>query len=358
MSNIEQQYLDMVKDILENGYTKGDRTGTGTKSVFGRTIRHSMKDGFPLLTTKKMAFKTMVTELLWFLRGDTNIKYLVDNECYIWLGDAYKNYVKHQDTEDVGTMDWFIEQIKTDDEFAKKWGELGPVYGTQWRRWEKYGFRGVQDGAADLGWETESPYIDQIANAIHLLKTDPDSRRNLVNAYNVGELDQMVLPPCHYSFQFYTRELSLEERSLIANTNHYEVSINIKGIGWDDDVKLHTQLDELNIPRRAISLIYNARSQDVPLGTPFNVSSYSLLLMMVAKQVNMVPEEVIANMGDCHIYLNQIEGIEEQLTRTPYELPTVKISDRVVNDISEYTLEDFTLENYVHHPAIKLPLSN
>ena len=358
MSNIEQQYLDLVKDILENGYTKGDRTGTGTKSVFGRTIRHSMKDGFPLLTTKKMAFKTMVTELLWFLRGDTNIKYLVDNECYIWLGDAYKNYVKHQDTEDVGTMDWFIEQIKTDDEFAKKWGELGPVYGTQWRRWEKYGFRGVQDGAADLGWETESPYIDQIANAIHLLKTDPDSRRNLVNAYNVGELDQMVLPPCHYSFQFYTRELSLEERSLIANTNHYEVSINIKGIGWDDDVKLHTQLDELNIPRRAISLIYNARSQDVPLGTPFNVSSYSLLLMMVAKQVNMVPEEVIANMGDCHIYLNQIEGIEEQLTRTPYELPTVKISDRVVNDISEYTLEDFTLENYVHHPAIKLPLSN
>jgi len=358
MNNLDKQYLELVNHILRFGYTKSDRTGTGTKSIFGWQIRHSMKDGFPLLTTKKMAFKTMVTELLWFLRGDTNIKYLVDNNCHIWDGDAYKNYVKHQDTEDVGTMDWFIEQIKTDDEFAKKWGELGPVYGAGWRRWEKYGFRGVQDGAADLGWETESPYIDQIANAIHLLKTDPDSRRNLVNAYNVGELDQMVLPPCHYSFQFYTRELSLEERSLIANTNHYEVSINIKGIGWDYDVKLHTQLDELNIPRRAISLIYNARSQDVPLGTPFNIPSYSLLLMMVAKQVNMVPEEVIANMGDCHIYLNQIEGIEEQLTRTPYELPTVKISDRVVNDISEYTLEDFTLENYQYHPSIKMPLSN
>lgn len=223
------------------------------------------------------------------------------------------------------TKEEFLQKLKTDKEFNNEFGNKG---------------------------------IDQIANAIHLLKTDPDSRRNLVNAWNVGELDQMVLPPCHYSFQFYTRELSLEERSLIANTNHYEVSINIKGIGWDYDVKLHTQLDELNIPRRAISLLWNQRSCDLPLGIPMNIASYSLLLMMVAKQVNMIPEEVIGNLGDCHIYLNQIEGIKEQLSRTPYELPTVKISDRQVNDISEYTIEDFTLENYQSHPKIKMPLSN
>jgi thymidylate synthase len=355
-----------------------DRTKTGTKSVFGRTIRHSMKDGFPLLTTKKVAFKTMVTELLWFLRGSTNIKYLVDNDCYIWVGDAYKNFQKSyigkdddiilppddyiNDEGELLTQEEFINKIKTDDEFAKKFGELGPIYGKQWRNWERYDEIG-QHFSSETQKIEESDIlrrepIDQIANAIHLLKTDPDSRRNLVNAYNVGELDQMVLPPCHYSFQFYTRELSLEERSLIANTNHYEVSMNIKGIGWDDDVKLHTQLDELNIPRRAISLLWNQRSVDVGLGWSFNVSSYSLLLMMVAKQVNMIPEEVICSLGDCHIYLNHVDGLKEQMTRTPYELPTVKISDRVVNDISEYTLEDFTLENYVHHPAIKLPLSN
>jgi thymidylate synthase len=252
--------------------------------------------------------------------------------------------------------------IKKNERFCDKWGDLGPVYGTQWRRWEKYGFRGVQDGVADLGWETESPYIDQIANAIHLLKTDPDSRRNLVNAYNVGELDQMVLPPCHYSFQFYTRELSLEERYILVRKNYlcpkWDFVLDENGNPVTNPIPQDVWYDNYNIPRRAISLIWNQRSCDAPLGLPINIPSYSLLLMMVAKQVNMVPEEVIANMGDCHIYLNQIEGIEQQLTRIPYDLPTLKISDRVVNDISEYTLEDFTLENYKYHPAIKLPLSN
>lgn len=370
MNNVEQQYLDLVKDILENGHTKSDRTGTGTKSVFGRTIRHSMKDGFPLLTTKKVAFKTMVTELLWFLRGDTNIKYLVDNDCYIWVGDAYKRYCKNADegtfsrkwlkleesfdgfftNEEYSlyTQEEFINKIKTDDEFAKKWGELGPVYGAGWRRWTKFEDESIEHNE----WYKSHEPIDQIANAIHLLKTDPDSRRNLVNAYNVGELDQMLLPPCHYSFQFYTRELSESELNILYNKR--------RGVGEiDTNYSIGTIIaKDPSIPRRAISLIYNARSQDVPLGTPFNIPSYSLLLMMVAKQVNMVPEEVIGNLGDCHIYLNQIEGIKEQLSRTPYELPTVKISDRQVNDISEYTIEDFTLENYQCHPKIKMPLSN
>jgi thymidylate synthase len=368
MNKLDLDYQSLVRDILENGSIKSDRTGTGTKSVFGRSIRHSMKDGFPLLTTKKMAWKTMVTELLWFLRGDTNIKYLVDNGCHIWDGDAYKRYIttpidsipeNHKyklPSFDGGeilykpndfahyTQEEFINLIKTDDEFAKKWGELGPVYGAQWRHW---GEHLPQDPQYRLAARS---YIDQIANAIHLLKTDPDSRRNKVSAWNVGELNQMVLPPCHTDFQFYTRELSDSERA--------KLYWDKRGLGNPMLPALRKGIDNENIPKRAISLLYNTRSQDVPLGTPFNISSYSLLLMMVAKQVNMVPEEVIANMCDCHIYLNQIEGIEEQLTRTPYELPTVKISDRVVNDISEYTLEDFTLENYQYHPSIKIPLSN
>jgi thymidylate synthase len=387
MNNVEQQYLDLVKDILENGHTKSDRTKTGTKSVFGRTIRHRMSDGFPLLTTKKMAWKTMVTELLWFLRGDTNIKYLVDNDCYIWVGDAYKRYCKNADegtfsrkwlkleesfdgfftNEEYSlyTQEEFINKIKTDDEFAKKWGELGNIYGAQWRRWKNfipYQKIGTYENGSGI-YNYRETSIDQIANAIHLLKTDPDSRRILVSAWNVGELDQMVLPPCHYSFQFYTRELSLSERYEIRCKrgnfrNDWEQFYSTFG-GYSDEMdSLKKSLNDDNIPTRAISLLWNQRSVDVGLGLPFNIASYALLLEIIAKQVNMIPEEVIGNLGDCHIYLNHVDGLKEQMTRTPYELPTVKISDRIVNDISEYTIEDFTLENYVHHPAIKLPLSN
>jgi len=204
MNNIEHDYLKLLHDILNNGVKKQDRTGTGTISVFGRQIRHDMRLGFPLLTTKKMPFKTIVTELLWFLRGDTNIKFLVDNNCHIWNGDAYKNYCLsykdgHEFYEDETvkrsyTQEEFINKIKTDDEFAKKWGELGPVYGAQWRNWN----------SSEAEFEGLSG-IDQIQNLINDLKTNPDSRRLMVNAWNVGELDQMVLPPCHYGFQVYTR---------------------------------------------------------------------------------------------------------------------------------------------------------
>ena len=212
--NIEKQYLKLLKDILDNGVEKQDRTGTGTISVFGRQIRHDMSEGYPLLTTKKMAFKTMVTELLWFLRGDTNIKYLVDNGCHIWDGDTYKAFEKwyneHSGKEDytgyyVPTKEEFIRLIKTDDEFAKTWGELGPVYGRQWRGWNNLKWEAtdkVDPSHPDrpmLKWKLEG--IDQIANLINDLKTNPDSRRLMVNAWNVGELDQMVLPPCHYGFQ-------------------------------------------------------------------------------------------------------------------------------------------------------------
>ena len=362
MNNIDKQYQALLQDILDNGVEKKDRTGTGTLSVFGRQIRHKMSEGFPLLTTKKMAWKTMVTELLWFLRGDTNIKYLVDNDCHIWDGDAYKNYVSKQTTEDVGSMDWFIEQIKTDDEFAKKWGELGPIYGKQWRNWERRKelarLKNSQVDSLTQGIY-DSVEIDQIANLINDLKTNPDSRRLMVSAWNVGELDQMVLPPCHYGFQVYTRELSLEERVNIFNNKKESGEIIVPEFKTVGDMNGWTnKLLEETIPTRAISLMFNMRSTDVGLGLSFNLSSYGLLLMMIAKQVNMVPDELIYNGGDVHLYLNHIEPIKEQLTREPYELPTVKLSDRDVNDISEYTLHDITLEGYQSHPTIKLPLSN
>jgi len=342
MNKLDQDYKNLLQDILDNGTRKMDRTKTGTLSVFGRQIRHKMKDGFPALTTKKLAFKTMVTELLWFLNGRTDLRYLVERNCNIWNGDAYKffcNQPQFLGHEDIPSMEWFVNEIKTNDEFSKKFGDLGPIYGHAWRKWGER----RHDSIANEHFIG----IDQIANVISELKTNPDSRRLLVSAWNVADLPDQVLPPCHYAFQFYTRELSLEERM--------EIFKKQNNGSHPEDIEM---MDDYEIPVRAISLMWAQRSCDLPLGEPINTMSYSLLLMMVAKQVNMVPDEVIGNFGDCHIYLNQIDGIKEQLTREPYELPTVTISDRVVNDISEYTIDDITLHNYKHHPAIKMPLSN
>jgi thymidylate synthase len=361
MNKIDKQYQDLLQSILDYGVEKKDRTGTGTKSIFGYTIRHNMKDGFPLLTTKKMAWKTMVTELLWFLRGDTNIKFLVDNNCHIWDGDAYKNYCNaYPDVEKTFqyegsnievrkmTQEEFIEQIKTDDEFAKTWGELGPIYGKQWRSWSRNATR--DEKIVDPGVYTKQ--IDQIQNLINDLKTNPDSRRLIVNAWNVGELDQMVLPPCHYGFQVYTRELSDEERLDWMRGNKSKVILPMR----DPNIKF--SMDEwfrpYGVPKRAISLMWNQRSCDFPLGIPMNISSYALLLMMIADEVNMVPDELIGNLGDCHIYLNQIDGVKEQITREPYPLPTVHVRDGIFCS----SVDDVILENYQSHPKIHFPLSN
>jgi thymidylate synthase len=356
--NIEKQYLKLLKDILDNGTHKQTRNGE-TLSVFGRQIRHDMSKGFPLLTTKKMAWKQIVTELLWFLRGDTNIKFLVNNDCHIWDGDAFKNYI-NKTNEYKGdwpdTMDEFIEQIKTDDEFAKKWGELGPVYGKQWRAWgvprmESKGFdfdaaweksqkiwkssngmecgpsfetfcmsllRSKEMGVA-YGYHTQT---DQITNLINDLKTNPDSRRLMVNAWNVGELDSMVLPPCHFSFQCYSHEKE---------------------------------------GKRYLSLAWNQRSCDVGLGIPFNIASYGLLLEIIAKEVGMIPYELIGNLGDCHIYNNHISGLKEQLTREPHMLPKICLDYRegeYNKDLTDLTPDDFVIFDYQSHLPIKLPLSN
>ena len=348
MNNLDKQYQALLQDILENGVQKGDRTGTGTISVFGRQIRHKMSEGFPLLTTKKMPFKTIVTELLWFLRGDTNIKFLVDNNCHIWDGDAYKNYqistlktlrIQEKEMKEKGgwselclepnllSQEEFINKIKTDEDFTKKWGELGPIYGKQWRSWDKtnYNTKKTQIRVTKVGtngdsWKVsqwvDEPYgfylekIDQIQNSIDLLKTDPDSRRNRVSAWNVGELDKVVLPPCHTDFQFYTRELSLDERHQISMDR-----IGHSGVANRDNISWHETYNKTGIPARAISLMWNQRSVDTFLGLPFNIASYGLLLEIIAKAVNMVPDELIGNLGDVHLYSNHVEQAKEQIGR-------------------------------------------
>jgi thymidylate synthase len=366
MNSLDKQYQELLKTILEHGAYKKDRTGTGTKSIFGYTIRHNMSEGFPLLTTKKMAWKTMVTELLWFLRGDTNIKYLVDNGCHIWNGDAYKNFYKksleiklaYESGDLLGSQphidamfsnpneliilseEEFSNKIKTDDEFARRFGELGPIYGKQWRNW-------VYDKDMDYGTEES---VDQIQNLINDLKTNPDSRRLMVSAWNVGEIQDMVLPPCHYAFQVYTRELSLDERRVLVSQEMFNQIYN----GGGPETLSHSEINQWNIPTRAISLSWSQRSVDTVLGLPFNIASYGLLLMMLADEVNMAPDQLIGNLGDTHIYLNHIEQAEEQISREPYPLPTVHVRDGIFCS----SVNDIILENYQSHPAIKAPLSN
>jgi len=382
MNRLDKQYQELLQTILDYGVEKKDRTGTGTKSIFGYTIRHKMSDGFPLLTTKKMAWKTMVTELLWFLRGDTNIKYLVDNNCHIWDGDAFKNYDNIQSTHhainqarNMANMNGakpleltkplskeeFINKIKTDDEFAKKWGELGPVYGRQWRKWPSIKRIGIENGGTIHKAYPDYGDVDQIQNLINNLKTNPDSRRLMVNAWNVGELDEMVLPPCHYGFQVYTRELSNEEVAFEANKRGF----NLKGMTVMGKLLIDPkEVKEYNLPTRAISLMWNQRSCDVPLGIPMNIASYALLLTIIATEVNMVPDELIGNLGDCHIYLNQIDGVNEQLTRDSFELPKLVISNQVnfgkgIDEIlNSCIITDFVVENYKSHSKIYFPLSN
>jgi thymidylate synthase len=363
--NIELQYLELLKDILENGVKKSDRTQTGTISVFGRQIRHKMSEGFPVITTKKMAWKQIITELLWFLRGDTNIKYLLDNDCHIWDGDAFKNFMTKSegDPDLIWNKEQFILKVKNEKDFGKKWGELGSVYGKQWRDWKHMGPKSQQEMLDEnTNWPWKTKGIDQIANLINDLKTNPDSRRLMVNAWNVGEIDQMVLPPCHYGFQVYTRELSLGERVDIFNSKMIKEGIRtqIATVGVDESY-WRKSLEETkhNIPTRAISLMWSQRSIDSLLGLPFNIASYATLLEILAKEVNMVADELIGNLGDCHIYSNHIEQVKEQISRTPYKLPTLKFEvTNLLENLMDWKPSDFSILNYESHPAIKAPLSN
>lgn len=372
MNNLDKQYQELLQDILVNGVVKKDRTGTGTISVFGRHIRHKMSEGFPLLTTKKMAWKSIVTELLWFLRGDTNIKFLLDYDCHIWNGDAYKGYERECSIHNVDPMekDRFISAIKNggnkEPHFIPnlteyRLGDLGPIYGKQWREWNR---------CCTLLCSKHQP-VDQIQNLINELRTNPDSRRLMVNAWNVGELNQMVLPPCHYGFQVYTRELSLNERDNIFSERTF---ISTKSSFTEQNGTLADFLDKEGIPRRSISLMWNQRSVDTFLGLPFNIASYALLLEIIAREVNMVPEELIGNLGDVHLYSNHVEQSKMQILRKPFSLPKLKITEhnwymheKVKEHLGEKTLSEkllsyrpncFELIGYESHSGIKASLSN
>lgn len=283
-----KQYLQMCKDIMERGEIKEDRTGVGTKGIFGYQARYNLEEGFPLLTTKRVYLRAIIHELLWFISGDTNIKYLVDNNVRIWNEWPYEIFKKSEEYQGE-TMEEFVEKIKESDEFAKKHGNLGPVYGKQWRD-----FFGV----------------DQVLSVIDQIKNNPNSRRIIISAWNPKDLPDMALPPCHAFMQFYV----------------------------SNDGKLSLQLYQ--------------RSADVFLGVPFNIASYSLLLMMVAQVTGLKPYEFIHTTGDTHIYLNHFDQINLQLSRDPRKLPTMKINPNV-KSIFDFKFEDFELVDYNPHPAIK-----
>lgn len=342
MNNLDKDYQDLLKDVLANGTKKDDRTGTGTVSVFGRMMRHKMSDGFPLLTTKKMFMKTCMTELKWFLRGDTNIKYLVNNGCNIWNGDAYKKYEKYSRANSYGvdflSPDEFVNEVKTNETFAAKWGELGPIYGSQWRQWT------VKE---DNSYDGEYVWVDQLNWLVEELKNNPDSRRLMVSAWNVADLPEMTLPPCHYGFQAYTRVMSLQERRKAWAVQYGKDESYARELG-------HEELDAKGFATRTLSLKWDQRSVDTFLGLPFDIASYGMLLSLLALEVNMIPDELMCMLGDVHIYNNHIDQVKELLSRQPKQLPKlVKLEGNLLAGEFEYEIE-----GYDPHPAIKAPLSN
>jgi thymidylate synthase len=289
-------YLDALQKILDTGVDRGDRTGTGTRSVFGLQMRFDLSEGFPLVTTKKTFMKGITHELLWFLSGDTNIRYLVENGVHIWDEWPFKEYRLASERGKVPalTQAEFIEKIGIDADFAEKWGSIGPGYGFQWRNFNGEG-------------------IDQIKNLVEGIKKNPESRRHMVITYNPVQAEKMLLPPCHSMFQFY-------------------------------------------VAGGKVSCQMYQRSADMFLGVPFNIASYALLVMMVAQVTGLKPGEFVHTIGDAHIYHNHFEQVRLQLSREPFPLPTMKINPSV-KDIFSFKFEDFTLENYRHHDAIKAPIA-
>lgn len=309
-----KNYLDLLEQITETGKLRADRTGTGTIGIFGKELRFDMAKGFPLLTTKKTHLKSIIHELLWFLKGSDNIQYLHDNGVTIW------------------------------DEWADENGDLGPIYGYQWRKWRKY----VPAGEGLYKVE----HIDQIANLINKLKTNPDDRRMIVSAWNVAEIDDMNLPPCHHTFHVSTFELTLPERLKIYRSKNLNTPIGY----INNDVDAHARLDGFDIPRRSISLLWIQRSVDTFLGLPFNIASYALLLQMIAQVVNMVPDELICCLGDTHLYKNHLDQTAIQMSREPRVLPRMVLNPAITN-IDDFKFEDFDLQGYDPHPSIKADIS-
>lgn len=309
-----KQYLDLLKDILENGNDRDDRTGVGTRSVFGRQIRFNLSDGFPIVTTKKVFFRSVVSELLWMLEGSTSEHRLAeiknDNKPYSELTEKERKTIWTANAENQGVA------------LGYKDGELGRIYGALWRKWLTPFLTQIEKtyctGETFVETFYDVTYIDQISKAIEQIKNDPTSRRIMVNAWSAGELEKQALPPCHYGFQFY-------------------------------------------VEGNKLSLMWNQRSIDMACGLPFDIASYALLLHIIAYMTNKIPYELIGNLGDCHIYKNHIDGVKEQIKRTPHKLPTLKMPEVHWSDLDSYLKQvktsDFVLENYEHDPKIIYPMA-
>lgn len=377
-----KQYLDLLKDVLENGQVKKDRTGTGTISVFGRQLRFDLREGFPLVTTKKVHLRSIIHELLWFLKGDTNIQYLNDNNVTIWDEWAVKEdvtetitYTDPERAEQAltsgawkGNYSSLIEALtkadktpggdghalldslgvpRTYERVITKKGELGAIYSKQWTDWV------TPDGR----------HINQISKVIDQLRNDPDSRRIIVSAWNVGDIEKAALPPCHNYFQFYTRELTSEERSELyfkmidENVElHNEYTRSVYPVVGIESAGQLVKLIDKYIPKRELSCFFLMRSNDTTLGLPFNIASYALLTHMVAQQVNMTVGELVYSGVDVHIYSNHLEQVKLQLTREPLPLPKLNIK-RKPESIFDYQFDDFEIVGYQSHPAIKAPVA-
>jgi thymidylate synthase len=358
MNTADKAYNELVRDILQNGKVHHNRTGIDTLSVFGRQIRFNLQDGFPLLTGKKVWFKGILHELLWFLGAvpeeykqleQTNIKYLVDNNVNIWNEWPYKkfsetrnailtlkppaseNYLKkYYIWQDIKTQDDFVKKIKTDWDFARSYGNLGPVYGKQWTNWTNQSNKG----------------INQIQQMIDRLKTNPDCRRIIVNAWQPAELDEMLLPPCHYSFQFKSEVMIDLERQTAFHKFAKDNLIDITGMSIEKAMNFY------NFPTRKLHLLWNQRSCDYLLGAPFNIASYATLLMMFSQITNHVPAELIGSFGDVHLYENHLKYAKEQLTRKIKDLPHLKLNRKIEN-IFDFRYNDFEVVGYNPHPNWK-----
>lgn len=348
-NHVDEQYLNLVNEIIEKGECKDTRAGK-TRSLFGKQLRFNLKEGLPILTTKKVYTKGVIHELLWFLKGNTNIKYLVDNNVHIWDDDAYRYYLEvvkkckgPEGFKNAYNKEAFLKFVKLNafgdglyniDKSTYYYGDLGPVYGKQWTNWNG---------------------INQIKELISKLKTNPDDRRLIISAWNVGEIPDMALPPCHYTAQFYTKKMTMEERQKWVFDNNFDFHL-------PDDYfnrNLEDLFDEWGVPSRKLSCMWNQRSVDSLLGLPFNILSYSVLTYLIAQCCNMDVDELIFSGGDCHVYENQIEAYEnEQKNRNPhmYGLPKIKLNTNIKN-IEDFKFEDIEIIGYESYPAIKYPLS-
>jgi thymidylate synthase len=354
-NKVDLQHKELIKRILDEGVLKRDRTGVGTKSIFGHQLRFLMNEGFPLLTLRRIHMKSTIHEILWFLGsydkdkyeqfGNTNIRYLLDHGVTFWSDWPYKAYIEARKYRDLPefTMKEFEAKIVLDDAFAKEFGSIGPGYGKQWIDYGgKVEREKLEDGTIQI---THTEGINQINKIIEQLRKDPDSRRIILDAWKVDELGEMLLPPCHFQFQLYSFKMNIEDRLY----SYFKWS-------RENDIPYGRPMDEFNFPERKLSLSLSIRSQDVYLGQPFNIAEYALLLHMIAQVVNMVPHELIINLGDAHLYLNSIDAAKKIIERSSFDLPTLHLNQNIKN-IYDFRFEDIVINNYRAHSNIPVPVA-